>query len=129
MSEREKNSTRSGRLEAFVQTKTPSLNTYLRTHWSKRRKLQSNIGLLIRVAVGCGRPREKFRRVEIIRRSIKALDLDNLWGGCKPFIDSLVGLEFIEDDNPLDVSIDVRQEEVSTPEEEGTLLILSEGLW
>lgn len=40
----------------------------------------------------------------------KLLDLDNLMGGCKPVLDSLTRLEFICDDSPAWIDLDVRQE-------------------
>lgn len=107
----------------------PTLNRYLRLHWSKRKELGERIGWEIRAAVGCGTPRVSFRKVVIIRRSINEVDLDNLWGGFKPFIDALRYLELIPEDKPSEVDITVRQERVSTRDDEGTLLVLEQGEW
>lgn len=57
------------------------------------------------------------------------VDLDNLWGGMKPFIDALRYLDLIPEDKPSEVDISVRQSRVSTREEEGTLIVLENGEW
>ncbi len=129
MNPNERNSTTRTRLEAFVRKNPPSLNAYLRMHWRERKKLGVEFGWEIRAAVGCGRPRVQFRKIEIERRSINEVDLDNLWGGMKGFIDALRHLDLIPEDKPSEVDISVRQARVKTKEEEGTLLILEKGEW
>lgn len=58
--------------------------------------------------------------LRIIRCSIRLLDLDNLYGGCKPLIDQLCEAGLIPDDDPNSIELKVEQIKVKTKKEEGT---------
>lgn len=88
---------------------TPLLNTYLRMHWQKRRRIAKAFAWMVREAVGpiTGEPMQRCK-VRIERHSAGVPDTDGLVGGMKCLIDCLVvctkrnplGLGLIQDDNP-----------------------------
>lgn len=57
-------------------------------------------------------------RIASFRRRV--LDPDNLIGGCKYFIDGLRHAGLIPDDRPEDITLEVRQEKVTSKIEERT---------
>jgi len=81
---------------------TPSLNVWERMHWAKRRKIKEDWLWLIASAKHCQRLKKATtkRSVKIVSYRTKALDHDNLVGGCKALIDALTKNDVIVDDSP-----------------------------
>jgi len=113
-------STAPGRVIAFVLPEpTILLNPYLRTHWTKRRKLQLALAWSVRIAMAEQRqviPPTPFARavLRIERHSVKSPDYDGMVGGFKMLIDCLLpvtprrpwGLGVLIDDSPKFVTPD-----------------------
>ena len=89
-------------IDLVVTSATPLLNPYLRLHWAKRRKLGQFWDWSIKQALGrCKAPGLTKCNILIERyESGRAPDIDNLTGGVKCAIDSLVKCGVIVDDNP-----------------------------
>jgi hypothetical protein len=63
-------------------------------------------------------PRSATRcRVRILSRRVRLLDLDNLYGGVKPYCDALRYAQAIRDDSPDAIELEVVQERVVKGEE------------
>jgi hypothetical protein len=60
------------------------------------------------------------RLVRITSYRVRLLDPDNLAGGAKYFLDCCKYAQLIRDDRPQDITLEVRQEKVSNPEDERT---------
>lgn len=76
----------------------PSLNQYIRMHWTKRQKLHAEWMDILRV---CASPPVNplyKARLSITRYSSRSLDYDNLVGSYKIVTDCLTKLGFIIDD-------------------------------
>jgi len=84
-------------------SQTPSLNKYLRMHWTARRRLKERYGWEL-VAAGAHDPkyaaREEYRLVRFMSFRKELLDYDNLVGGCKPLVDAMVDTGLLADDSP-----------------------------
>jgi len=83
---------------------TPSLNKTLRMHWRVRQRQQANWYNLIAEARGRAkywdRPSYESARISIIRQCMRPIaDIDNLIGGGKGLIDSLVQHQIVADDS------------------------------
>lgn len=110
----------------------PSLNEYLRLHWTARRRLGETWDWLVRVAaLEAGGARSTsppaFARVTITlcyptRQRVR--DLDNATGGIKATLDSLRHNRLIVDDNPTAIELVVRQ--VVTPKLAQTVIEIEE---
>ena len=97
-------------IELAIPEPTPLLNAWQRLHWAQRRKVAAHWALLVLAALGPQRPAAPLERVriEVVRHSPRAPDLDGLYGGLKPLLDALVprsprhphGLGVIADDGP-----------------------------
>tara|TARA_R100000081_G_scaffold91805_1_gene71032 strand:+ start:482 stop:799 length:318 start_codon:yes stop_codon:yes gene_type:complete len=61
-------------------------------------------------------------RVRIRSYRVRQLDLDNLYGGVKYFVDTLRYAEIIPDDDPESISLEVSQEKVKSYKNEKTEL-------
>ena len=59
-------------------------------------------------------------RVRIRSYRVRILDLDNLYGGVKYFVDSLRYAEIIPDDDPESITLQVSQEKVKNYSKEKT---------
>lgn len=114
-----------------VPTNTP--NEWVWKHWSAYRDIKK--GWLKRLHAAsirhCGRgifgqPIENAS-LTIERRGLKELDEDNLKGGVKPVIDSLIQLGFLANDTPDVIQVmDVYQTLVDTRAAQGTRITLIE---
>jgi Holliday junction resolvase RusA-like endonuclease len=82
---------------------TPSLNELKGLHWSRMHKLRGEWQWLVKAAVLNDRVTVKLlpkARITIERYGPRRLDHDNLVGGCKQLVDSLVREGFVKDDSP-----------------------------
>jgi Holliday junction resolvase RusA-like endonuclease len=78
---------------------TPSNNKIIRLHWTERRKENNRVHVIMRGIIGpWSKPMERCE-LYIIRYGSRSLDADNLAGGFKFLIDSLVKNRVIADDN------------------------------
>lgn len=81
-----------------------------RNRW-KYRKVRDNYYQLIQRALPIPQATGK-RQLWIIReygKGKRAYDLDNLYGGCKPLLDCLVGAGYLQDDKPACCQLIVQQ--------------------
>jgi len=116
-----------------VPVPTNSPNEWVWKHWSKYRDIKK--GWLSRLHAASihhcgvgkfGHPVENAS-LTIERRGIKELDEDNLKGGVKPVIDSLIQLGFLANDTPDVIQVmDVFQTSVGTYDEQETRITLIE---
>lgn len=80
---------------------TPSLNQYLRWHWSRRAKFRDTCCICIRMQMhmyASDWVLKTPRRVVITRYGTRKLDYDNFVGGCKPLLDALHYERIVNDD-------------------------------
>jgi hypothetical protein len=78
---------------------SPSLNTYLRTHWAKRVKAHRDLSLKLATALGRG-PFPAWRpgmTIHLYSFRKRRLDHDNLVGGMKPLRDSIARMIGVDD--------------------------------
>ncbi len=70
-------------------------------HWSAKRKLKKQYQLLIRnqIRLSGYKPAETKYKLSINCYVPRLMDIDNLWGGLKQFIDALTTEKFIYDDS------------------------------
>lgn len=94
------------KLKIVVPDLTPTNNTLIRLHWARRSKLNKEWVWLIKAALlfdNIDLSKIKFRKkrhVHIISYRKRLADTDNLIGGAKCLIDSLVKNEILIDDDP-----------------------------
>ncbi len=95
------------KFELDMLTPVPSLNQYLRWHWTKQRRYRKVISGELWVSLRQNHPGKitpiNPARVTITVRQRQAshfMDDDNMRGGCKPLMDCLVDLGLIKDDAP-----------------------------
>lgn len=98
---------------------TPSMNEFVKGHWTKYRSMRRHWSMLVLVAknqasVGAWPPFPRTR-VTILREGAKLLDADNLHGGVKPIVDSLRDHHLIVDDSPEHLELTVTQVQISKP--------------
>ena len=95
-----------------IEAATPSPNELNRMHWAERRRLKETFGWLLASALN-KLPKIPTatgpRRLVIERHGRKALDQDNLAGGCKSLIDCIKEQRLILDDNPNVCQMEFRQ--------------------
>lgn len=114
---------------AFVLPRVlPSLNVMLNQHWAKRLREKTTLAHEVMAAMSGSRhfPRPPFAkaRITIVRHGPNALDIDGLYGSCKPLLDVLcvsskvhpTGLGIIEDDAPSKCELIVTQQHASRGE-------------
>jgi Holliday junction resolvase RusA-like endonuclease len=97
---------------------TPSLNTVNKMHWARRHRLRGQWQWLVKAAVLNDRIQVKVipaARITVERYSPRKLDHDNLVGGCKQLIDSLVREGFLVDDSPAHLTANYVQHVDKTP--------------
>lgn len=91
---------------------TPSLNEVNKMHWSQRNRLRGEWQWLVKAAVLNDRvtvvTHEKAK-ITIERYGPRRLDHDNLVGGAKQLMDSLVREGFVVDDSPKHLLPEYRQ--------------------
>lgn len=88
------------RLEFYERELPPTLNSLLRLHWAKRKRLNDLWHRIVDHHVGSSKPRRPLTRarVTMIRRGLKELDYDNLAGSFKCVLDSLKYCGVLKDD-------------------------------
>ena len=89
----------------------PSLNTQLRLHWARRRRLKELCHIALRTSTARWQVTEATskRRLTITRVGGKAMDVDNLHGAVKPLVDAINDRGWLVDDSPTWCELDVRQ--------------------
>jgi hypothetical protein len=93
---------------------TPSLNQLRKMHFHAVKRLRDRYTVILRThatALNRAGPYQ-FRRVIIERRGVRALDYDNLVGGCKPLVDALCRAGLLWDDAPKHCQIQYTQTKV-----------------
>jgi hypothetical protein len=107
---------------------TPSANTFLRQHFRTRAIEKEALGWMLANSLN-KQPKipsaTSKRRLTIERHGKRALDADNLAGGCKSLIDCIKERRLILDDNPADCELIFRQV-VSTKAAVFTLITLED---
>lgn len=90
---------------------TPSLNQLTRMHWHRRVRMQAQMVCEIQGELGALSVERRQGKVNatITRYSPGELDYDNLVGGCKPLVDTLVAVGLVWDDSPEWLVVDYRQ--------------------
>ena len=78
-----------------------SRNKIDRLHWSQKRKLKKQYQLLIRNQMRLNeiKPAKDKYKLSINCYVTRMMDIDNVWGGLKQFIDALTTEKFIYDDS------------------------------
>ena len=105
------------KLEFELGAPTPSNNQLLRMHWAEYRKAKIALGWEVKALTASSDwllPMERVT-VDIVRIGKELLDRDNLFGGAKLLIDSLVDCSLIRDDDEEHIDLTVRQEIGSPP--------------
>jgi hypothetical protein len=100
----------------------PSANRYLRMHWAVKKKLRHGYSWAISMALldqlkgqldrFWRQPLPKMRVQVTVHSggaSVRRLDADNLWGGCKPLIDAMRDAGLIRNDSPKWIDLGVRE--------------------
>jgi hypothetical protein len=107
---------------------TPSLNTFIRLHWTKRRRVKDSWSRLVLAHLprGPGVEATGKRRLTVERHGKRAIDLDNLAGGLKPVIDTLRAFRLLVDDNPLMMELAVRNAKLARGEAPHTVILLED---
>lgn len=104
------------KLKIVVPDLTPTNNVLLRMHWRRRQALNRDWVWLIKAALLCNNiDLKKFsfgkrRHVHIMSYRKKLVDDDNLIGGTKSLIDSLVANKILIDDDPEHLTLVVHGE-------------------
>lgn len=106
-----------------------SRNAIDKLHWSTRAKHRKEWEEAIWAECN-GRPPKTTRKIQLIITSIRSrlLDKDNLWGGCKQLIDSMVRLGIIKDDSENWLDLEIRQIKVQSRNAGQTVLEWQESL-
>lgn len=82
----------------------PSLNSFWHGHWSKKTALRKRWAWLVRAAILNAKitikPNYARAKVTVTRYGARRLDDDNIRGGGKMMIDSLVKEGLLKDDSP-----------------------------
>ena len=103
----------SGFDELVINHKAHSRNVIDKMHWSQKHKLKGQYRLLIRNQMRINKIKETDKKcsIEITCYLKRLIDIDNLWGGLKQFIDALTKEKFIKDDSPVWLDIkNIKQE-------------------
>jgi hypothetical protein len=107
---------------------TPSLNETRRMHWAARKRADQVLGWEVVSALNRVPPIPKAtgkRRMTICRHGRKALDQDNLAGGCKGLIDFIKLRGLLVDDSPTHVEL-VFTQQVTRTGPIGTTIVLED---
>lgn len=92
---------------------TPSLNQVRKMHWAQVKRDKDALAWMLVSALNKipNVPRATGpRRLIIVRHGRKALDLDNLAGGCKSLIDVIKERKLLVDDSPTHCVLEFHQE-------------------
>ena len=95
-----------------------SRNKIDRLHWSQKRKLKQQYQLLVKNQMKLNKiiPAEDKCKIVIECHVTRMMDMDNVWGGLKQFLDSLTAEKFIYDDSPTWLDIEqVKQIKAKKP--------------
>jgi len=90
----------------------PSANVYQRAHWAVKRRLRQRFAWIMRTELmlqTIPAPPTGKRSVTITIHRNRALDPDNLTGGCKPLIDAMRDIGLIKNDSPKWITLSVAQ--------------------
>ena len=100
-----------GSIVLMLPVEIPSLNRLIRAHYRRRRAQQTAFAWALVAAFGetpAETPGFKVRvLIESFRKSL--LDEDNLAGGCKLLLDAMRECNFIRDDAPAWLELEVKQ--------------------
>jgi len=105
---------------------SPSLNTFMRAHWTKQRRIKAMWSKLVLAHLPRGGQATGKRRLTVERHGKRAIDLDNLAGGLKPIIDCLRAFKLLVDDNPMMMELVVRNEKLARGQAPHTVLVLED---
>ncbi len=98
--------------------RSPSLNQLLTMHWSKRLKHNRQWFHAVIATAGFKKPpEERFILLTLTSYRLKLLDLDNLIGGLKGCVDSIVRAGLMKDDSPEHCTINYHQEKCKKGQE------------
>ena len=102
-----------------------SLNHYLRIHWSQHKKYKKTYAMFIRNLMSLQNiskalPNDRYY-LNIISYRKRLMDMDNLYGAHKWFIDALCDEGFIWDDDPNHAHITITQQIVKKNTEHTSL--------
>tara|TARA_Y100001963_G_C6736636_1_gene426758 strand:- start:346 stop:699 length:354 start_codon:yes stop_codon:yes gene_type:complete len=90
-----------------------SRNVLDRLHWAKKSMLKKEYALLIRNQMRLNKTEQitkpKFLNLNIISIRKRLLDYDNLVGGCKQLIDAMIEENYIYDDSPKWLELNIQQ--------------------
>lgn len=105
---------------------TPSLNTFMRLHWTKRRRVKEQWSRLVLAHLPRNAEATGKRRLTVERHGKRPIDLDNLAGGLKPVIDTLRAFRLLVDDDPASMELTVRNVKLARGEQPHTVLLLED---
>ncbi len=106
--------------------KIESNNKLLRMHWAARAKEKTAWmeEVMWAMPIGSrGRHEGKKKVLEIVSHRVRLLDKDNLVGGCKQLIDSIVYFGLMPDDSPKHCELHVKQVKCEKGKERTTIRI------
>ena len=85
-----------------------SRNTIDRKHWAAKSRLKGQYQILVRNQMKLNKIKRTEGKCKIIINCYvkRMMDMDNVWGGLKQFIDALCSENFIWDDSPTWLQID-----------------------
>lgn len=105
--------------------KVQSQNKSHYSHWRKAHANKKKWQNVCATIMGTNNPRKKgHTQVLIISNRNRILDEGNFVGGCKPLIDCLTELGWIEDDRPGLFSCTYKQEKVKPPQPHDTIVVI-----
>lgn len=120
----------SGALRIVLPMPTPSLNAFNGRRWYAKNKLKTAWLSMLSLAPGMHAahtvPVTTKRRVTILRVAPRVLDMDNLYGGCKPILDAMVTLGLLRDDKPAWLDLHVSQDRTTHREPAHTVILLED---
>lgn len=94
-----------------IDHKILSRNILDRMHWAAKMKLKNLYRILIRNKMKLNKINsiDDYAKIQIEVYNKRLMDIDNVWGGLKPFIDALRHEKYIHDDSPKYLDIEVKQ--------------------
>lgn len=116
-------------VELFVPEASPSLNQFAFSHWRKqfRMKQKWSVFLLTAIADRNAMKATGKRRMTIVRKGKRSLDIDNIIGGAKGCItDNLRKFGMLLDDDESSIEFVARNEKLESGSKPHTLIILED---